>query len=480
MITLTASALRRGRNCRRKLAQAIQTQETPQAAVAMEDWRTLADVYRSDSAVQESGPVDADWDPEATAAAVRRGHGVDRARFILRVPDVAAQIIQDVDRLTPGSAGYDVVLVRPVVRLRGEIHTEGALALRAVRELGASVESVTAVLANRNYVREAGIDRASLLRHEDVTRQVRGQMKQVDAVIERLALLQPDAPVPSDYRCEDDHCELCAGTKASLPTDHVRHLLHGAEMARKLTEAGVERMGDIPEDFSLGTGQAQQVAACISNLVHIQTDKITDHLARLQYPLGFLDFEAVSRIVPRWPGVRVGQHVPFLYSLHVAAEPHGKLSHSWAGEGDRDPRAFAAALLSDLEATRSVAAFGAAFERRMLLFLAERAPEYADRLIEIGESLVDMAKPFQRLWVYHPEQRGSLSLKRVAFALAGVTYSDLALRDGGDANSLYARAQDADAVSPELMEHLVEYCARDTEALAEVVFSLHDLVRGAV
>jgi hypothetical protein len=445
----------------------------------LEDWRTLADVYRSDAGVEEPGPLDAAWDPEATAAALRRGQGVDRARFVLHFPDLAVRIVQDVDRLIPGSAGYEVVLVRPVVRLRGQIHTEGALALRALRELDASLESVTAVFANRNYVREGRLEGSALLRHVDATRQVRGQMKQLDEWIARLAQLQPGVPVPSDYRCEDDHCELCVGAKASLPTDHVRHLLHGAQVARKLTDAGVERMGDIPEDVSLSAGQAQQVAACISNVVHVQTAKITDHLAQLEYPLGFLDFEAVSRIVPRRPGVRVGQHVPFLYSLHVAAEPHGKLSHSWGSEGDRDPSAFAATLLSDLEATRTVAAFGAAFERRMLLFLAERAPEYADRLIEIGESLVDIAKPFQRVWVYHPEQRGSLSLKRVAFALAGVSYSDLALRDGGEANSLYARAQDEDAVSPELMERLVEYCARDTDALAQVVFSLHDLVREA-
>jgi hypothetical protein len=112
----------------------------------------------------------------------------------------------------------------------------------------------------------------------------------------------------------------------------------------------------------------------------------------------------------------------------------------------------------------------------MLHFLAERVPEAADRLIEIGDSLIDMATPFQRVWVYHPEQRGSLSLKRIAYALAGVTYGDLELADGGAASSMYARAQDEDAVSPELMAHLVEYCSRDTQALAQVVGALHELV----
>jgi hypothetical protein len=447
-------------------------------AVAVEDWRTLAQVYRGGAHAAGHTPPDAAWDPSATAEAIRRGTGVDRARLVVPVPEAGARILQDIDRLTMGPAGYEVVLVRPAVRARGEVHTEAAVALRALEALDAPVVGVTAVLANRTYVRQERLDGEALLRHANVTRHARSHVKQVNRWIAELADLKPGDPVPTDYRCGDDHCDLCAGAKDSLPVDHVRHLLHGAQMARDLTALGVKRMGDIPAEFTLTAGQEKQVAACVSNRVHVDGDKVTKHLARLQYPVGFLDFEAVSRIVPRQPGVRVGQHVPFLFSLHVAESLEGTLSHSWAGEGDRDPNAFVAALLSNLDGVRSVAAFGAAFERRMLHFLAERVPESAERLIEIGDSLVDMATPFQRVWVYHPEQRGSLSLKRAAYALAGVTYGDLELADGGEANSMYARAQDQDAVSPELMEHLVEYCSRDTHALVQVVEALHELVRG--
>ncbi|MFW5728674.1 MAG: DUF2779 domain-containing protein [Spirochaetota bacterium] len=443
----------------------------------------MLDMY---GALQESDAgkappyLDAGWDPTATAAAICDDSRVASARlsFLLDPPEDSegkpVRIVQDIDRLIPSEAGYDVVLVRPITRVRGEAQTEGALAAIGLERLGADVHRVSVVFANRGYGRGEHLDPRELLRQSDITRQVRGHVKQVAGWLARLHDLAPGVAVPPDYACENLDCELCNGRRDGLSPDHVRHLIHGRETARDLLKRGVFRMGDIPDSVVLTRSQKRQVAACVEDAVYIDCERLREFLYLLSYPLGFLDFEAVSRVVPKQPGVRVGQHVPFLYSLHVAEKPGGRLDHAWSGEGDLRPLGFAEALLRDLERIRTIVAFGAAFERRMLAFLAERAPGYAERLIAVAARIVDVALPFQRVWVYHPDQRGSLSLKRVAAAWAGVGYADLQLADGGAANYLYAAAQDADGASAELMSHLVDYCSRDTHALAEVVFALQD------
>jgi hypothetical protein len=433
-------------------------------------WELYRDLHPVD------GSVDAAGDAETTRSALAAELSVENAYLELPIFPAATVLGQEIDRLLPTPHGYDVVLVRPVTRLRGVLGTEGALALRALEALGTTANSFTAVYANRNYVRTEGLDAEALLRESDITRRVRGHLSEFDRWIARLSDLAPAEAVPEGYRCGDPHCALCYGEKRRLPITHVRHLLHGRDTARELMDRGITHVRDLPADIDLTRGQIRQLEALRSGRPYVDAERMRGFVDSLEYPLGFLDFEALSRVVPPRPGVRVGQHVPFLYSLHVAERRDAPLGHHWGQEGDRNPREFAEKLLTDLHAARGVVAFGAAFERKMLAFLADRVPEYAEDLETVAESIVDVALPFQRVWVHHPDQRGSLSLKQVAAAFAGIGYEDLEVQDGGEANYHYASAQDGDGVSAELMRQLVDYCARDTHALAELVFALERLV----
>jgi len=479
---IDASVLYRGGRCRRRLTAARNRSETPQEAVAREDRRVLRELYFAslsadgDAAGQaDDAPLDAGWQPDVTGDAIRAGVPVQRA--LLSAPLEGLRLVQAADHLIPeADGGYGVVLVRPLVRLRGEVELEAAFAAYLLRQNGSAPAHLRVVFARRNYVRGEHLDPKELLQEGDIGRRARAVGTGLEEQLTTLPALMKDDPIPGDYHCGDLRCDVCNPPRHLLPTDHVRHLLHGRETAEELMDLGVTRMEDIPADFSLTTGQRRQVDACRRNRIHFDRERLRAFLELVTYPVGFLDFEAVSRIVPRLPGIRVGQHVPFLYSLHQAAAPDRLTSHVWAGEGDVAPESFTESLLESLAAVKSILAFGAGFERRMLSFLGDRVPAYAGDLEKAAESIVDLAVPFQRVLIYHPEQRGGLSLKRIAWALAGVDYDDLGLADGGDANSLYASAQDAAGVSEELMTQLVAYCSRDTRALGELFFSLERLV----
>ena len=96
----------------------------------------------------------------------------------------------------------------------------------------------------------------------------------------------------------------------------------------------------------------------------------------------------------------------------------GPLKHAeWLAEGSGDPRAaLAHALVDALRGARTIVVYHAPFEIGRLRELQEAVPELAEDLEDIIDRVVDLL-PIVRAYVYHPDFRGSFSLKRVAPAL---------------------------------------------------------------
>ena len=80
--------------------------------------------------------------------------------------------------------------------------------------------------------------------------------------------------------------------------------------------------------------------------------------------------------------------------------------------------------------------------------------------------------PIFREHYYHPDMRGSWSIKRVLPTISPeLDYGDLAIGNGGDAQQGYLRAIDPNLSSEEkeqLRRELLDYCERDTRAMLEL------------
>ena len=154
-VIMTAGMLRRGRSCRRQMESALSGKEGAQHVVAEEDRRTLLELYRTLRPVDSLADATRDvaWDAITTRDALAAGAAVENARLELSVPEARTVLHQDVERLIPGPGGYEVILVRPLTRLRAAIDTEGALAIRALERVGEGTATVSVVYADRNYVR---------------------------------------------------------------------------------------------------------------------------------------------------------------------------------------------------------------------------------------------------------------------------------------------------------------------------------------
>ncbi|EMO30045.1 PF11074 domain protein [Leptospira interrogans serovar Bataviae str. HAI135] len=68
-------------------------------------------------------------------------------------------------------------------------------------------------------------------------------------------------------------------------------------------------------------------------------------------------------------------------------------------------------------------------------------PEYKDWLKSIQDNFLDLATPFWGYEYYHPDQKGSTSLKTILPIITGQNYKNLEIQSGQIANSEFLRVK---------------------------------------
>ena len=158
-----------------------------------------------------------------------------------------------------------------------------------------------------------------------------------------------------------------------------------------------------------------------------------DELRKRKYPLYFMDFvETVSPALPRFPGMRPYDQIPFQWSVHVQRQPGAAPEHfEFLATDKSDPRrAFISALCNALGDRGSIVVYHQQFESQRLSDLASWLPEFSSRITKIQRRLWDLL-PIIRNHVYHPAFGGSYSLKSVLPALVPeMSYAGLEVADG--------------------------------------------------
>ena len=208
---------------------------------------------------------------------------------------------------------------------------------------------------------------------------------------------------------------------------------------------------------------------------------LREALAALERPLAWMDFETIMPAIPVWSGCCPYDSVAVQVSVHAETEDGGVEHVAWLAEGPGDPREpLAERLLAATAGARTVLAWNAGFERRFVRAMAEVLPGHREALEDLASRVVDLL-PIVRNHVYHPDFRGSFSLKAVLPALVPeLGYGDLEIADGSTAAAvLETLLLDEAALSPDeraaLRDRLLRYCERDTWALVRLTEVLREL-----
>jgi hypothetical protein len=397
---------------------------------------------------------------------------------------LAGNIYSRVDILNPVNEDeWDIIEVKSSTSVK-DVHVDDvAFQKFCCEQAGLNINNCYLMHINNQYIRQGEINPEGLFNTQDISEDVeeikRGIYNRVEDMLEVISA--PSCPeVAIGNHCKDPY--ECPLTECwdGLPEHHIFTLYWGGKKSGELYNTGVVNITDIPDSFKLNGKQQIQRSCVANNECHIDTDAIREFLSSLQYPLYYLDFETVGPALPLFDGTGPYQDTPIQFSLHVVRdEVQDPEHHSFLANGVDDPRpAFLEALSTVLGNTGSIVVYHQGFEEGILRNLAKAFPEYEGWVDGVRERLVDLLAPFSSFHYYHPQQKGSASLKRVLPAITGRGYEDLDIAEGQLASITYQAVTYNDVpgeVREKVMADLEKYCGRDTEAMIWIVDKLRTL-----
>lgn len=229
----------------------------------------------------------------------------------------------------------------------------------------------------------------------------------------------------------------------------------------------------VPDNFVLSESQRNQIYTLKTGETIIKKEAIQDIFDGLRFPLYFLDYETVGRLVPPIIGAKPYQQIPFQYSLHVLRTPDGKLEHYefLAKDFENLLEKLLRAMKSHINTPDgTVIVWNKSFEMTRNKEMAERVPEYAEFLKSVNDRVFDLMDIFRNQLYVHANFRGSYSIKKVLPVLVPeLSYDDLEIGEGGTASvSWYHMATGKDKQPQKTYQNLLKYCELDTLAMVKI------------
>lgn len=370
---------------------------------------------------------------------------------------------------------WDLIEVKSSTRVKDVNINDVAFQFDALTRAEVALRHLYLMHVNTGYVRGEEFDIQQFFHLEDITARALGLRAYVPSAVDKMLRIVtgPDPDTPIGKRCTTPYtCPLIPHCWSVLPEDNVTDLYYSGARAFALLDEGIFSIADVP-DSRLTPQQRIQKQTVVSGTAHTEPEALRAWLDELVYPLYHLDFETMNPAVPPFAGLRPYQQVPFQFSLHIQDTPGAEPRHvEFLAQEAVDPRPGVAEALHAIGDRGTVLAWSMGFEKGVLNDLAEVFPAEAEWLAGVNDRMVDLIVPFRRFWYYHPDQRGSCSLKAVLPAVTALSYNKLAIADGNHASRAYAEVVYG-RVAPELkdrvMAQLSAYCRLDTLAMVEIL-----------
>ena len=394
-------------------------------------------------------------------------------------------VLVQADLLLPSPAGYRMVEVKSSTCVKPHHLDDCALQAWVIRQNGLPLSAVELAHINTDFVYQGNGDYQGLLQHipldadieplRDGVVQWIGQARRVLQGLEPVTAMgeQCGDPVECPFK---SHCSTAATEKMPKP-EYTLDVLPRMRSALKdeLRAQGVFDALRVPEEH-LNDVQLR-VQECSRTGQMWLSDAAARMLEALPYPRYYLDFETIKLAVPRWANTSPHRtQVPFQWSCHIE-DASGELRHAMFLDvtGDDPRRPFAQSLIDVVGDTGPILVYFQAFEKGRIAELAALYPELAERLEAINDRVIDLL-PLTRESYYHPQMRGSWSIKAVLPTIApDLGYGQIAVSDGTAAQTAYAEIVHpaTTAARRELLtKGLREYCTLDTLAMVRLAHFL--------
>ena len=391
--------------------------------------------------------------------------------------------IDILQRLPEG--GWRIIEVKSATKLKDEYFNDIALQYWVLKGANIDVRDACVLTLNSNYVRGKRLNVNKLFIEHPVWEEVQELASSVSVEVAAMKSMLAESSSPDiamgDHCTKPYPCPFYDHCSTGLPEiDHpiTEFYQFQKNHLEDLGKLGIEEIRDVPEDFRLSEINKVIRRSVLKGKAQGRgRGELRDRIVSLSSPVYHLDFETINPAIPQFEGTRPYQQIPFMFSVHAESRS-GSLSHiDYLHEQSTDPRrSVAEQLIKKLGKLGSILMY-TQFERVQIQNLANEFPDLKGDLLRILNRLVDIA-PFVRKHYYHPEFRGSFSLKSVYPVLGRSDYSDLEIAEGSIASIVYLQA--LISKDPEererIFRNLREYCKRDTLATLEILERLKQQV----
>ncbi len=383
-------------------------------------------------------------------------------------------VLVRVDALLPDGDGWRIVEVKASTSVKEQHSFDCAVQSWVFQGMGHRLNGIALAHVDNSFVYEGSGSYQGLLIEQDMAADVErlqpGVPEWVREARDAAAGDEPDIPVGP--QCFDPY--ECPFVSHCWSSDGDYPVLGLAGSKAKLAEFVREGFSDLRDVPASRLTERQQRIQRVTTAGQAELQAgAAEFVADLAYPRYYLDFETITPAVPIWAGTRAYETLPFQWSCHYEAAP-GKMDHAEFLDLSGDPpmRRLAESLIRALGSEGPILMY-TAYEKRMINGLIERFPDLELSLAAIVDRLVDLA-PVTREHYYHPDMRGSWSLKAVLPTIAAdVRYTELeGIQEGTGASEGYLEAIDAATTAErkaELKGQLLRYCKFDTEAMVRLV-----------
>lgn len=379
-----------------------------------------------------------------------------------------------------GKRGWRMVEVKSSTEVKDYHRDDAAIQSFVARSSGIPLHAISLAHIDKTWTYPGNGDYAGLLLEQDVTVEAFARSDEVRGWIadaQRIAAKRKEPTAAMGRHCTQPyacgfsaHCQ-SQQPQAQYPLEWLPNR-QGKALLQHIESGGITQMGDVP-DALLNPEQLRVKQATLSGKTFFDRAGAAQALATHKLPAYFVDFESVMFAVPIWKGTRPYQNIPFQFSVHRLSRT-GKL-HQQAFldlKGSDPSKAFAEALIGACGNRGAIFVYNASFEKARIKELAQRFPRLATALLALNERVVDLLT-IARQHYYHPDQRGSWSLKAVLPTLGRKTGYDAldGVKNGGMAMRAYAEAiapQTSAARKAVIEQELLDYCALDTLAMVRM------------
>lgn len=425
---------------------------------------------------------------KATKKFVAAGHNVIFEATAINPADGGFCRI-DALRRVPGTDEFDLIEVKSTFKPKAYHFEDLAYQYHVFKGAGYKIRDCYLMLIDPDFTRQGPVDAQKYFKLHNVTADILKRQAAIPANVARLgAAMDPKKPPVEAIgsRCNVPfECNYKATCWKGAPVYSIFNALSGKDANDLYAKTGSLDVKDVPVNL-LPTKDAKlaEITAHRAGREHVNVPELQKFIGRLEYPLYYLDYETAMGVIPVYDGTKPLQQVPFQFSLHIQDTPGGPLRHHAYIHKDRgDPReAFAKELIKVCGNKGSVVVYFQDFEEGRNKETAAALPQHAAALNAISARMVDLFEPFNNRWLYSPDQKGSVSIKKVLDAFTPLNYNTMNIPNGEIAQKRYmdfVNGITTDAVElQQLWKDLDDYCALDTIAMVKLVDVLYEKVKG--